>query len=101
MLRSARMALLPLWLAAAAVTGAGCDVRAGEGGFSLGMASGRATDEWKKTYTIGANGRFEVRNTNGTVTVEQGTQADTVEVRAERIAKASSDEAAQSVLKQI
>ena len=101
MSRSARTALLPLWLAAAAVTGFGCDVRAGEGGFSLGMASGRAADEWKKTYTISADGRFEIRNTNGTVTVEQSTAPDTVEVRAERIAKASSDEAAQSVLKQI
>jgi Putative adhesin len=101
MSRRARTALLPLWLAAAAVTGLGCDVRAGEGGFSLGMASGRATDEWKRTYTISPDGRFEVRNTNGTVTVEQGTGVDTVEVRAERIAKASSDEAAQSVLKQI
>jgi DUF4097 and DUF4098 domain-containing protein YvlB len=101
MTRSARTALLPLWLAAAAVTGFGCDVRAGEGGFSLGMASGRATDEWKKSYTISAAGRFEVRNTNGTVTVEQSTGQDTIEVRAERIAKASSDEAAQSLLKQI
>jgi Putative adhesin len=100
MSRSARAALVPLWLAAA-VIGIGCDVRAGGGGFSLGMASGQATDEWTKTYTIGAGGRFEVKNTNGTVTVEQGTDAATVEVRAERVAKASSDEAARSALKQI
>jgi DUF4097 and DUF4098 domain-containing protein YvlB len=65
------------------------------------LASGRATDEWNKSYTVAAGGRFEVRNTNGTVTIEQGTDDSTVEVRAERVAKASSDEAAQAVLKQL
>ena len=97
MSRSARTSLLVAcaWRLPG-LPGAGCDVRAGDGGFSIDLASGRASDEWKKTYTVAAGGRFEVKNTNGTVTIEQGTDDATVEVRAERVAKASSDEAAQA-----
>ncbi len=101
MSRSARTSLLVAWLAVAGLAAGGCDVRAGEGGFSIDVASGRASDEWKKTYTVAAGGRFEVKNTNGTVTIEQGTDEGTVDVRAERIVKASSDEAAQGILKQL
>ena len=101
MSRSAPTSLLVLCLAVAGLAGGGCDIRAGEGGFSVDLASGRASDEWKKTYTVAAGGRFEVKNTNGTVTIEQGTDEGTVEVRAERVVKASSDEAAQAILKQL
>jgi DUF4097 and DUF4098 domain-containing protein YvlB len=101
MSRNSRASLLLVCLAVAGLAAGGCDVRAGEGGFSLGIASGRASDEWKKTYTVAAGGRFEVKNTNGTVTVEQGTDEGAVEVRAERTVKAASDEAAQAILKQI
>ena len=101
MARSARSSLVVYCLALAGLASAGCDVRAGDGGFSLSVASGRATDEWTKTYTVAPGGRFEVRNTHGAVTIEQGADGSTVEVRAERIAKASTDEAAQGVLKQL
>jgi hypothetical protein len=101
MSRIARTSLLLVCLAVAGLVGGGCDVRAGEGGFSFDIASGRASDEWKKTYTLAAGGRFEVKNTNGMVTIEQGTDDSTVEVRAERVVKASSDEAAQAILKQL
>jgi len=100
MSRNVRTALLGACLAVIGLAGSGCDVNAGNGGFSIDVASGRASDEWKKTYTVTAGGRFEVRNTNGMVTIEQGTDDATIDVRAERVAKASSDEAAQTFLKQ-
>ena len=74
-----------------------CDVNIGGGDFNVGMASGRATDVVTRSYTVPANARFEVVNTNGLVQVEQGTGPD-VDVRAERTAKASSDEAAKELL---
>ncbi len=101
MSRTARTSLLALCLALAGLAGGGCDVKAGGGGFSIDLASGRASDEWKKTYTVTAGARFEVTNSNGMITIEQGTDDSTVEVRAERVAKASSDEAAQTALKQL
>ena len=58
MSRSARTSLLLVCLAVAGLAGGGCDVRAGNGGFSVDLASGRASDEWKKTYTIAPGGRF-------------------------------------------
>lgn len=101
MSRNGRASLLAVCLTVAGLAAGGCDVKAGDGGFSVDLASGRATDEWTKSYTVSAGGRFEVKNTNGTVTIEQGTEDSTIEVRAERVAKASSDEAAQAVLKQL
>ena len=101
MSRSARTSLFMVCLAIAGLAGGGCDVRAGDGTFSVDLASGRASDEWKKTYTIAPGGRFEVKNINGTVTIEQGTDDGTIDVRAERIVKASSDEAAQTIPKQL
>ena len=87
--------LLVLALAASA-----CDVNVGEHGFSMGITAGKAQNEWIKTYTLGAGGRFEIANVNGLINASPGT-GDQVEVRAERIAKASSDEAAQELLKKI
>jgi hypothetical protein len=101
MSRSARTSLITVCLAVVGLAGAACDVRAGDGGFSIDLASGKASDEWKKTYTVAAGGRFEVKNINGTVTIDQGADDSTIEVRAERTAKASSDEAAQAALKQL
>ena len=54
----------------------------------------------RRPTRVAAGGRFEVKNINGTVTIEQGTDEGTVDVRAERTVKASSDEAAQAILKQ-
>ena len=64
------------------------------------MVSGRATDEWSRKYQIPSAGRFEVVNVNGQVQVEQATGSD-VEVRAERIAKASTDQAAKELLAKV
>lgn len=82
------------------VLAAGCDINVGEHGFSMDVASGKAQDEWTRSYTIAAGGRIEVVNINGTITASPG-DGPAVEVRAERVAKASNDEAARELLKKI
>jgi hypothetical protein len=79
---------------------AGCDVSVGEHGFSMDVVSGKAQNEWTRSYTIAAGGKLEITNVNGTINASPGTGTQ-VEVRAERIAKAGSDEAAQELLKKI
>lgn len=59
--------------------------------------SGRASDEWVRSYALSANGEVQITNGNGAVDV-QATDGDTVEVRAERIATASNDAAAAEIL---
>jgi hypothetical protein len=83
-----------------AVAASACDVNIGEHGFSMDLARGKAQNEWTKTYTLSAGGQFEIVNVNGTINASPATGAQ-VEVRAERIAKAGSDEAAQELLKKI
>ena len=80
-----------------AAAGSACDVNLGNGDFNLGLVSGQSVDTWTRAYTISPGGRLEVVNVNGLVQVEPGTGPG-VEVRAERRAKASSDEAAKDLL---
>jgi hypothetical protein len=63
-------------------------------------ASAKAQDEWSKTYQIAPNGRLELVNTNGSIEV-LATDSPQVEVRAERIARGNTDEAAKELLKQV
>jgi len=77
------------------VTLAACDISVGDSGFSMGVLSGKATDIWTRTYPM-ASGAVEISNVNGLIDVSEG--GSTVEVRAERTAKASSDEAAKDLL---
>jgi hypothetical protein len=79
---------------------AGCDINVGEHGFSMDVASGKAQNEWTRTYTIAPGGRLEVVNVNGAINAAPGDGPEVV-VRAERIAKARTDEAAQEILKKI
>lgn len=80
---------------AAAASLAGCDVVV-----SSMNASGKAQDEWTRSYPIGPNGRVELDNTNGLVEV-LATDSPEVQVRAERIARANTDDAAKQLLKQV
>jgi hypothetical protein len=81
-----------------AVVASGCDVKVGEqGGVSVDMARGRATDEWKRSYTIPASGRLEVINVNGLIEAFPATGPQ-AEVVARREASAPSDEAAREQL---
>jgi DUF4097 and DUF4098 domain-containing protein YvlB len=83
-----------------AALGAGCDINVGENGFSMDVAAGKAQDEWTRTYTLGAGGRVEIVNINGTIDVT-ASDGQAVSVRAERITKASNDEAARELLKKV
>jgi hypothetical protein len=83
----------PLLLMPLVVTLAGCDV-------SLGNLAARATDEWTHTYPLTAGGEIRIVNTNGRIDVD-GVEGSTVEVKAERIAKGSTDAAARELLPRI
>jgi Putative adhesin len=83
-----------------ALTASACDVNIGEHGLSMGVVAGKAQNEWTRTYTLSAGGQLEIVNVNGTIDASPASGGQ-VEVRAERIAKASNDEAAQELLKKI
>ena len=70
-----------------------CDVR-------LGNLAGRATDEWTHTYPLAAGDQVRIGNTNGKVDIE-GIDGNTVEIRAERVARGVTDTAAQELLPRI
>jgi hypothetical protein len=81
-------------LAAAAVVAVGCGVP------GRGQLAGRAADEWIRSYPLAAGGEVQIGGSSGSVDV-QGVEGDTVEVRAERIARATTDEAAREILPRI
>jgi hypothetical protein len=84
-----------------AVVVAGCDIAVdGHGGLGFGLAAGKASDQWTRTYPVGPGGRLELINVNGRITAE-ATDGPAVEVVAERTAKAVSDEAAKELLGRI
>lgn len=87
-----------LLVSALSVTLAACDISVGDSGFSVGVLSGKATDTWTRTYPM-TGGAVEIANVNGLIDVSEGGTA--VEVRAERTAKAASDEAAKELLGRI
>jgi hypothetical protein len=66
----------------------------------FGPLPGRATEEWTRTYPLGAGGEVRISNTNGKVEIE-GVDGSTVEVRAEKIARAATDEGARQLLPHI
>jgi hypothetical protein len=100
-LRLANSLAHALVVAGLAIVVAACDVSVdGKGGFGFDIASGRAQDEWVRSYDIEDGGRLEIINVNGRITAEAGEGPQT-EVRAERIARASSDEAAREVLSKL
>jgi hypothetical protein len=84
----------PAILAAAVFVAAGCGVP------GRGQLAGRATDEWIRSYPLDAAGEVQIGGSSGSVDV-QGVDGDTVEVRAERIARATTDEAAREILPRI
>jgi len=90
--RAARIARLAV-VAAAALTLAGCDLM-------MTDFSAQATEEWSKTYTLAAGGRVEVENVNGRIEVRPS-DGDQVEVRAEKIGKGATDDAAKRALARI
>lgn len=74
-----------VWLAAT-----GCEL-------AVRSFSAEAREAWTRTYTLDPGGRFELRNVNGPIAI--GASRDNrVHVRAERIARSGTDEAAHELL---
>lgn len=79
---------------------AACDIAVNsEGGLHFDV-SAKQTDEWTRSYKLASGGRLELINVNGRITAE-ASDGNTVELRAERTAKAPSDEAARDLLAKI
>lgn len=74
-----------------------CDIKVGENGVSVDVASGKAEDEWMRTYKLAKGGRLEVVNINGLIEAFPATGSD-VEVVAHREVRAKNDDEAKQVL---
>jgi hypothetical protein len=79
---------------------AGCDIAVNGDGLNIELAAGKAQDTWTRSYPLGKDGRLEIININGRITAE-ATDGTSVEVVAERTAKAATDDGAKDLLKQI
>jgi hypothetical protein len=85
-----------------------CAIRAFVVPFALALAAcdgpfdlpGRAVDEWTRSYPLADGGQLQISNTNGIVEIE-GVTESTVDVRAERVARAATDSAARDVLSRL
>jgi DUF4097 and DUF4098 domain-containing protein YvlB len=88
-----RRAALVAAAAFAAVALTGCDL-------VMTDLSAQSTEQWTRTYTLAAGGRVDVSNINGRIEVEPS-DGDTVEVRAEKVGKGATDEAAKRALGRI
>ena len=101
MYRSARHAARLTIVALVTVALGGCDIAMdGHGGFDFGLTAGQATDEWTRTYNVTAGGRLEIVNVNGRITAE-ASDGPAVEIKAERSAKAPTNEGAKELLVKI
>ena len=67
---------------------------------SLVHLAGRATEEWTHTYQLSPGGAVRIGNTNGRVEVS-GVDGPTVEIRAEKVARAATDDGARELLPRI
>lgn len=96
MTRRARTAVgfLPLLIALPLLVAAsGCDI-------AMAHYKQKETAEWRRTYELQPGGRLEISNINGRIDVEPSA-GNTVEVIAQKTAKASSTEAAKQALERI
>ena len=82
----------PVAVLAACLSLAGC--------LAVGPLAGRASEEWTKSYPLAAGGEVRIVNTNGKIEIE-GVDGSSVEVRAERIARAATEEGARQLLPRI
>jgi hypothetical protein len=83
------------------VVATGCDIAVdGHGGLGIGLATGKASDQWTRTYQVSPGGRLELINVNGRITAESS-EGTAIEVHAERSAKATSDQAAKDLLDRV
>ena len=79
-------------------TGLACDIKVSkEGDVSVEPASGKASDEWRRTYTLPKGGRLEIINVNGAIEVFPASGAE-VEVLARREVRTRTEEEAKARL---
>ena len=78
-------------------TAAACDVKVGKDGLSVDVVSGKANDEWTRSYTLSKGGRLEIISVNGLIEVVPATGSQ-VEVIARREVKTRTDEEAKARL---
>lgn len=76
------------------VSAAGCQTHRG------GAFEGRAADEWTRSYPLAAGGEVQIVAGSGSVDI-QGGSGSTVDVRAERVARAATDAAARELVPRI
>src|SRR3954449_1224631 len=70
------------------------------GDIAMAHLNEKETAEWRRTYELQPGGRVEISNVNGKIDVEPST-GNTVEVVAEKTARAGSREAAKEALARI
>jgi len=66
----------------------------------MGPYNAEARDTWSRTYTLSKTGEVSISNVNGRVELE-GVDGSTVEVKAERIARAATEQLAKELLPRI
>ena len=76
------------------VAGAACRAPVGA------LQNARASDEWIRSYPLAADGELQLTNSNGAIEIESAPAA-AVDVRAERVAHATTDAAARDLLTHI
>src|SRR5215204_1562675 len=78
--------------------GIACDIKVSkEGDVSVDVASGKASDEWRRTYSMPQGGRLEVINVNGIIEVSPASGSQ-VEVVARREVRTRTEENANARL---
>jgi hypothetical protein len=79
---------------------AACDIAVqGDGGLHFDVGA-QARDEWTRSYKVAPGARLEIINVNGKITAD-ASDGDSIEIKAERTAKATTDEAARDILSKI
>jgi DUF4097 and DUF4098 domain-containing protein YvlB len=65
---------------------------------NLNISTGaEARDQWQRHYTLASGGLLEIRNTNGVIQIDS-TDGDAVDVTADRVVRAVTDQAAKDAL---
>jgi putative adhesin len=78
--------------------GVACDIKVSkEGDVSVDVASGKASDEWRRTYLLPKGGRLEIINVNGVIEVYPASGSQ-VEVVARREVRTRTEEEAKARL---
>jgi hypothetical protein len=79
-------------------SGIACDIKVSkDGDVSVDVASGKASDEWRRTYTLPSGGRLEIINVNGVIEVFPASGPE-VEVVARREVRTRTEEEAKARL---